>query len=54
MFSMGGIKDMQGVTEVGDLLHPETKQPQEEEEEEEWFICTAPTRSRFHVLHILG
>lgn len=49
MFSMGGIKDMQGVIEVGDLLHPETKQPQEEE----WFICTAPTRSRFNVLHIL-
>lgn len=50
---------MQGVIEVGDLLHPQTKQPQEEEEdeedkEEEWFICTAPTRSRFNVLHILG
>lgn len=24
---------MQGVIEVGDLLHPQTKQPQEEEEE---------------------
>lgn len=50
---------MQGVIEVGDLLHPQMKQPQEEEEdeedeEEEWFICTAPTRSRFNVLHILG
>lgn len=26
---------MQGVIEVGDLLHPQTKQPQEEEEDEE-------------------